>query len=171
MFVYYRKLNEITRPYILSLITLDLPLGMVTLISFVVVIASKSMHVSVLAYKVYSISFVFGFGLYHYPSFFLACDRFLAVIFPLKYNDHCVKLRVTKIVFFSINFINQFSVIVFNAMYGFEHALVRLTTLVSVFCNIFVTLATFFLYFIMVVQIIRSSRKMAKSQAKENSTR
>ena len=79
VFGFYRKLNEVTRPYILSLVSLDLLLGIVTLTSFVVAISSQSIYVAEIANHVYHISFIFGFGFYLYPSLFLACERFLVV--------------------------------------------------------------------------------------------
>ena len=108
VFLYYRKINDITRPYILSLIALDLLLGIVTLTSFVVVLGSKAFTTFVeIVYDIYYMSFVFGFGFYLYPSFFLACDRFLVVLFPLKFREHSGKLRVFKIVWFLIHLANQ----------------------------------------------------------------
>ena len=171
VFVYYRKLKEITRPYILSLIALDLLLGVVTLTSFVIVIASPSAAVALIAYKIFYITFVFGFGFYLYPPFFLACDRFLIVMFPLKYNDYLRRVKVIKVALFSIHFLNQSFLSVLPFIFDPEAMFFKLTALVSVFFNVAVSFGTLFLYVIMVVQIFRSSKKMSNSRAKKNNSK
>ena len=171
VFIYYRKQKEITRPYILSLVALDFLLGIVTVTSYVVLFTSQSVAVVMIAFKVFYITFVFGFGFYLYPSFYLALDRFLVVLFPLKFREYSGKLRGFKIVWFLINFSNRVSLSVARLMYGDDNLASQLASAFSSIDIITLTLATFVLYVVMVVQIIRSNKKMTKSRAKNKSPR
>ena len=172
VFIYYRKINDITRPYILSLIALDLLLGIVTLTSFVIVLCSNAFTNFVeIVYDVFYISFVFGFASYLYPSLFLACDRFLVVLYPLKFKDYIGKMRVAKFVWISIHLINQISLSLFRFIFGVGNILYKVTSAVSTLFIIVVTLGTCFLYVIMIVKIIRSSRKIAKSRARRSTSK
>ena len=164
VFMYYHKLKEITRPYILSLIALDMLLGIVTLTSYVVLITSQSATVALISFRVFYITFVFGFGFYLYPSFYLALDRFIVVLFPLKFREYSGSLRVAKFVWFSINLANQVIICVARFMYGRDNLAFKLTGFVSLLFVILVTAATMVLYVIMVIQIVRSNKKMSNSR-------
>ena len=157
--------------YILSLIVLDFLLGVVALNSFVAVLAVQSVDASLIAFKVFYATYVTGFGLYLYPSFFLACDRYLVVLYPLKFKEYLGKMRVAKFVWISIHLINQISLSLFRFIFGVGSILYKVTSAVSTLLIILVTLGTCFLYVIMIVQIIRSSKKIAKSRARRSTSK
>ena len=165
VFIYYRKIRETTRPYILSLIALDLLLVFVNLTSFVVILAGQYNYV-LIPYKVSYMTFIFGFGFYLYPSFFLACDRFLVVLFPLKFKEYSLKVRIAKSIWLSVHFLCLFCLCVFKLVPNGEHVLLKILNLIFVFYVIVLTLATFLLYVILAAHIIRSNLEMSKLRDK-----
>ena len=165
VFIYYSKLKEVTRPYILSLIAFDLILCLVPLNAFVVALSSDSRNVAEIAFSVSKVTFFFGFAFYLYPSFFLAWDRFLVILLPFKFKEYSGKVRMAKIVWFSIHLMIYVVLYVLEIFFDQDNILFLLTSFFSVLYVSVVTFGTFLLYVIMVVNILRSSKKIIQVRA------
>ena len=153
--MYYRKTSEATRPYILTLVAFDLMISIFALSSFAVLISNQvNTYINLYAFKVFTITFNFGFGLYLYPSFYLALDRFIIVTFPLNFRDHLTKLRVFKIFMFAIHFIDLAILSAAQVTYGQDNVAFHLGSMLAMVLFAFVFFTTSFMYAVMVFQII-----------------
>ena len=112
----------------------------------------------------FKISFGSSFGFYLYPSLFLALDRILVVMFPLKFHKYEAKFRILKAVWLGTHFSFMVLNTVVDVMFGFDSFLSQVFEIMQTCIVLFVLLTITALYTTMVVQIIRSSKKMAESQ-------
>ena len=111
-----------------------------------------------------------GFGLYLFPSLFLAFDRVLVVMFPLTFRNHFGKLRMFKAVIFSIRFTLVIADSVFEIVFGMFASSSIVLKSINLGLLILVLLAIIVLYSTMAAQIVWSSKRMANSrQVRQNS--
>ena len=167
--MYYRKTSEATRPYILTLVAFDLIIVIFALSSFAVIISNQAnTYINLYAFKMFTITFNFGFGLYLYPSFYLALDRFIIVTLPLNFRDYLTMLRVLKFFMFAIHFMDLAILSAAQVTYGQDNVAFLLGSMLAIVLFAFVFLTTSFMYAVMVFQIIRSSSNMTNSTTAGN---
>ena len=159
---HYLKLKEITRPYILALVGFDfisVLFGMIpyTVLNFV----THDVRLFEGIFAVCMVATSFTFGLYLYPSLFLAVDRFAVVIFPLKFREMTGKVRCFKAVLFAIQFLISIGDSYTMLVYGLHSVPSLFLKSMSIFINIIVLLALTIMYTTMVVMIIKTSQQMA----------
>ena len=99
---FYRKSSDMTRVYVIALVLVD----WTTILCFIPTIflsyANLDNDVKQSLFLFCLIALNSGFGMYLYPSLFLALDRTLVVLFPLTFRDYVSKLRIVKIIWASI---------------------------------------------------------------------
>ena len=162
VFKYYISSKECTRPYILALVVIDVSLVFSTLVSNILI--NFVTHNTTLYKAIYIFSRTssgLGFDLYLYPSFFLAVDRFIVIVFPLKFREMTGKVRCFKIILLGFHICDIFVALVVSTVYGTFALPSVITILLSMFMSVFVLLSISVLYTTMVVMIIKTSRQMA----------
>ena len=165
VFLYYRKSNEVTRLYILAYVVIDglsIASCFIPLFALWYVDLSDGWNQIVFIFLISALNS--SFGLYLYPSLFLALDRFLVVMFPLTFHRYVTKLRIVKAVWLSLQVMFTFLNTANRVMLGIDSILSQILKILLTFTLIFVLLTICVVYTIMVVQIIRSSKKMATSR-------
>ena len=90
----------------------------------------------------------------------------LVVLFPLKFKEYSLKVRIAKSIWLSVHFLCLFCLCVFKLVPNGEHVLLKILNLIFVFYVIVLTLATFLLYVIIAAHIIRSNQEMSKLRGK-----
>ena len=105
-----------------------------------------------------------GFGMYIYPSLFLALDRVFIVLFPLKFRKYVGRLRIVKASLFSVKFTIGIVDSVNEVVFGMNSISNQVLKSMSLILNVFVLLTISALYSIMAVQIVRAGKKMANSK-------
>ena len=163
--LYYRKSKDITRFYILALVIMDWCIIALILMPLSILLycnlsenLSQGLFFSVLV----GVNTVFS--LYLYTSLFLALDRFLVVLFPLKFRDYVGKLRIFKAVWAGMHVIYSTLDSINQIVFGINSASFSIFKLISVSLTFFILTTISILYTIMAMQIIRSSKKLAKSR-------
>ena len=151
--------------YILALVALDWIIVTLVLIPYTLVAyGGFSDEVNVYLHFVSTVTFNNGFGLYLFPSLFLALDRVFVIRFPLTFRDYEQKLRIFKsivvLVRITLGILDCFYDLVYG-LFSFGSYAVKMITL---FIMILVLLTISVLYTVMVVQIIWSSKKMSNSR-------
>ena len=166
---HYFRLKEITRPYILALVGFDFVSVFFGLIPFTILnFVTHDVHVFHAFFAICMTSLSFTFGLYLYPSLFLAVDRFVVVLFPLKFRELTGKVRCFKAVLFAIQFLISIGDSYTMLVYGLHSVPSLFLKSMSIFINIIVLLALTIMYTTMVVMIIKTSRQMATSRQQGN---
>ena len=109
---FYIKSKQHCRSYILAFVGLDWFLILFGLGQFVALSFIDDISTFIVVLNMFMVATNFGFGLYLYPSLFLAVDRFVVVLFPLKFREMKFKVRCFK----SILFGTHFSVAIFDSV-------------------------------------------------------
>ena len=92
--LFYRKSKEVTRLYILALVALDWIIVTLVLIPYTLVAyGGFSDEVNVYLHFISTVTFNNGFGLYLFPSLFLALDRVFVIRFPLTFRIAVLRLK------------------------------------------------------------------------------
>ena len=159
---HYLNSKECTRPYILALVCIDLALVFSTLVSNVLLHLVTHNEKLLEAIFIFSqTTFGLGFGLYLYPSLFLAVDRFVVVLFPLKYREMTGQIRCFKGVLLGIHATDIIADVIVSMLFGTFSLPSVITIFISMLLIIFVLLSITVLYSTMVGMIIKTSRQMA----------
>ena len=165
VFLYYRKSKEIIRLYVMAFVVMDWVIIISCFMPFLILKYANGIHIlDRTAFFVLLITLHCGFGLYLCPPLFLAFDRILVVMFPLKFRRYVSKLRVVKAVWLGIHFMVTVSDAVNHFMFGFNSLPVKVLKLIALTISLLVLLLISVLYIIMALQIIRSSKKMKNSR-------
>ena len=95
VFLYDCKSRELTRSFILAYVLMDWSIIVSCFIPLIILWYTNFSHsFNQVVFVVFLLAINSGFGLYIYPSFFLALDRILVVMFPLTFHTYVAKLRV-----------------------------------------------------------------------------
>ena len=126
--------------------------------------AYTSQSLSQVLFLTVTLSINIGFGMYLFPSLFLALDRVLVVLFSLKFRKYFGKLRIFKAslvaIKFALSIIDSVNEVVFG-VYSVSYFGLKLFNL---FIMIFVLLTISVLYTVMAAQIFSSKKQMASSR-------
>ena len=116
----------------------------------------------------YLTSLSLGFGLYLYPSLFLAVDRLLVILFPLKFRDWSGKVKFLKCTLIGLHVIFIVLGAIISEVYGIRSTPSAFFNAVFSFLTAFLLLSITVMYSTMAVIIIKSSRQMAHAIQRGN---
>ena len=106
----------------------------------------------------------FGFGLYLYPSLFLAVDRFVVVVFPLKFREMTWKIFFFKSALFGVHFVAAVADSVIQIVYKPGSFPSTVMKFIVIAMNLFELLALAVMYTTIVVMIIKTNRELAAAR-------
>ena len=163
--LHYRKANGVTRTYILALVALDWSMILLCLIPYMFLkFVSLSVEIMTVLSLISTIAINSGFGIYLFPSLFLALDRVLVIMFPLTFRKYVGRMRMLKAVLVVIKLtvrvvdsVHEY----FFGVFSFSNFVLKSINL-CIFIAVLITIII--LYTTMALQIIRSSRKLANSR-------
>ena len=159
---FYLNTKECSRPYILALAGIDLGVVFCTLIpNILLTFVTNDAKLFEAIFTFYQTTVGLGFGLYLYPSLFLAVDRFFVVLFPLKFREMKVYVRCFKCAQLSIHVACIIIAVIFAGVYGSESLSFGVMKLIFISLLAFVLWSITVMYTTMVVMIIKTSRQMA----------
>ena len=158
--LYYRKSNDMRRLYILALVAIDwVNVSCLIPVAFLAY-ADLNATVKQSLFVICLILLNSGFGLYLYPSLFLALDRMLIVMFPFTHRDYLRKLRCVKVACVSIHLTLCVIDSIMEFVYGVDSLSYTILKTISTCLILFALLIISILYVSMAVEIVRSNRKL-----------
>ena len=166
---FYLKSKDYARPYILALVVIDFASVFFSLIPNVVLnFPSLDVEIFEVIFTFYLTSMALSFGLYLYPSFFLALDRFVVVLFPLKFREMTSYIRGIKFTLLGIHSFFIMLGVVVAELFGLNSPPSVVTKSIYNILNTFVLFSITVMYATMVVMIIKTSRQMASTMQHGN---
>ena len=126
------------------------------------------MNVFATILKFYTFSVRLCVGLYLFPSLYIAVDRLVVVLFPLRFREMSKSMRFLKIIL--VGFHVVFSITDGIAeLLDFNSSILFISKSFLVFLNAFELFTIVVIYIVMVAVIISSSRKMVHALQRGNS--
>ena len=161
---YYIKSKNYSRPYILTLVGLDLISILFAMVPYVALSFINDISIFLIVLNTYVVAVNISFGLYLYPALFLAVDRFVVVIFPLKFRELKEKTRCFKVALFGTHFVVAVTDCVLQIVYKYNSFPSLVIKSVASVMNFFELLSVVVMYSTMVVMIIKTNREMAAAR-------
>ena len=161
---FYIKSKQHCRSYILALVGLDWFLILFGLGQFVALSFIDDISTFIVVLNMFMVATNFGFGLYLYPSLFLAVDRFVVVIFPLKFREMKWKIFSFKTTLFGVHFAAAVADSVIQIVYKPGSFPSTVMKFIVIAMDLFELLALAVMYTTIVVMIIKTNRELAAAR-------